>query len=190
MPSQESLHEFTTTSQIKNIVDVDLMEQCLSVAYTIERPSGVGIAEVSATVIAVAFYQEVRKVRMPTIETTCTPDIAESLSLKENLALLLGSRLLEYTDDAIGKLLELRSELLKDPIKPGESPKGHQTRIKRLKDITQHRGMDICYVCGNDYNCVFHHKNYTSWGKESVTDMVWLCPQCHGIVHRVIGSEE
>jgi len=36
-----------------------------------------------------------------------------------------------------------------------------------------------CKNCGSKFNLEVHHKNYNSFGKEDVSDLITLCKDCH-----------
>ena len=40
-----------------------------------------------------------------------------------------------------------------------------------------------CIACGTDKKLNLHHKSYKRVGNERLTDLVWLCEECHLKVH-------
>ena len=43
---------------------------------------------------------------------------------------------------------------------------------------------NVCFVCGaRDTILDLHHKSYARIGNEELTDLIELCPACHGGVH-------
>lgn len=40
-----------------------------------------------------------------------------------------------------------------------------------------------CHICRNEQNLVLHHKSYKLLGREILNHLVYLCRECHEIVH-------
>lgn len=45
-----------------------------------------------------------------------------------------------------------------------------------------------CYCCGKNKTLQLHHKTYKRVGKERLTDLIWLCADCHQKVHNKVNS--
>ena len=45
-----------------------------------------------------------------------------------------------------------------------------------------------CYVCGSTKRVQLHHKTYKRLGRERMSDLLWLCEECHMLVHAVVGK--
>lgn len=57
---------------------------------------------------------------------------------------------------------------------------GVRRRYRQSSDLPQD-----CVLCG-DENTLLHHRTYERVGEERATDLVPLCPGCHGDVHALV----
>ena len=51
------------------------------------------------------------------------------------------------------------------------------------RDLRRRKSKTECVACGVDKNLELHHKTYKRIGAEKLTDVVWLCGDCHEKVH-------
>lgn len=55
----------------------------------------------------------------------------------------------------------------------------HWARVCDARRKLQNNQCATCPASGEHYRLEGHHKHYDTWGKESLEDIVLLCPCCH-----------
>ena len=43
-----------------------------------------------------------------------------------------------------------------------------------------------CYACSSTERLQLHHKSYNRLGRERLTDLIYLCDECHSIIHHIL----
>lgn len=54
---------------------------------------------------------------------------------------------------------------------------------RQKKELYYLKTGKYCKYCKSTENLNVHHKKYTGWGNESLTDLISLCKQCHKQTH-------
>jgi len=57
---------------------------------------------------------------------------------------------------------------------------------KRMRSKYEAKYPKRCYICDGREKIHLHHKTYKRLGKERLGDLVWLCEECHAIIHHII----
>jgi 5-methylcytosine-specific restriction endonuclease McrA len=50
---------------------------------------------------------------------------------------------------------------------------------KKLRQVALDRAGNRCQVCNSKAFLEVHHRRYTDWGSENITDLTVLCKKCH-----------
>lgn len=53
-------------------------------------------------------------------------------------------------------------------------------KLRKLKSRMPYR----CYCCNTYKNLDLHHISYTRLGREKLSDLTWVCRNCHELIHK------